>query len=111
MQSAFLWTLGVCIVLYTTIPVALSASNTSDAGTQDSKNALVDGMKPLYKMTRQFLDIIQPRSKGNVISALGLDLSGEYHVKSTRPDHVNIKAHPKLNPNLNQKRLGFRVRV
>ena len=26
-------------------------------------------------------------------------------------EHVNIKAHPKLNPNLNPKRLGFRVRV
>ena len=24
-------------------------------------------------------------------------------------EHVNIKAHPKLNPNLNPKRLGFRV--
>ena len=37
------------------------------------------------------------------------------HVDSTRGDekaeHVKIKAHPKLNPNLNPKRLGFRVRV
>ena len=26
-------------------------------------------------------------------------------------EHINIEAHPKLNPNLNPKRLGFRVRV
>ena len=31
--------------------------------------------------------------------------------KAGLSEQVNIKAHPKLNPNLNPKRLGFRVRV
>ena len=56
--------------------VAVSAQNATEPeglSEDDDDSAIDEGMEPFYEMTSNFLDVLQPEDKGNILAELGID--------------------------------------
>ena len=73
-----------CILVFVGIGFGQAVSNENEPTVEDDEQtAIEEGMEPLYDMTTNFLDVLQPESKGYILEILGID--GTYYENRLKP--------------------------
>jgi hypothetical protein len=69
MEGRTVWTV-VCLFLFVS---CVQCNNNNSSAQQSEERAIDKGMQPLYIMTRFFLDVVQPESKGDIADYYDID--------------------------------------
>lgn len=58
------------------------------SGNKDDSTGLEEGLEPLYDMTSNFLDVIQPKGRGYILEIMGID--GRYQIKYSKSGRPSL---------------------